>query len=1191
MKIALAGGGTGGHVYPLLAIAERLEKGEFFYFGTRRGAEAKMVKGMEFISIPALAFPTSKKDIPGLIKFLGVLPFGLIKAYRKLRKIKPVVLISSGGYVSVPVVIAAKLMGIPIVIHEQNLVPGRANRLLARFASAIGVSFRETKSLLQGKVYLTGYPLRKRIHRIDRKRARARFNIDENATVILVTGGSRGAKSINKAVAEIAPELLRKGLWVIHSTGIGSKGYKAYEETRKILDEKGVLEDNRYILREYIEEMEFAYSASDLIICRSGAGTVEEIKNVKIPAIFVPKLGLPGEHQLSNALPLKKEGVAEIAFEDYYSELSPEVLLQVVDKVIPKLSQMKERFSSFEEEKPEIEIEELIKKVIEPSKKESRSFYLIYKSEKYPLIFSRNVISSSPFASVRLKGLKTRLVFRIKNNTGFLDGYGEVKEKLKIEVDGMPLEFVVENREEKELKDRSFKGRFAFSALGILVSRIFGFVREIFIGGYFGASLATDIFAVSLMIASFFRRVVAENAMDSAFLPTFLRVKRRGGDHWKLAYSVLVFFVLSALGIVLALELSLPLWFKYIAPGFVKKGVLSEGIALTRIMLPYLLIIAAAGWASSILKASDRFAKAEGSSAFYSIGIILAVIFLSSKLKVFSLGVGVLIGGVLQLVFLLWVLFSRETEKRLGRISEFSVSFQGAVWVVALLTLPILLDVSFSKLSDIVDKILATPLENGAVAALYFAAIVFRLPVNVMGNSINNVVLKDFSWKLASREKVGALEVIYKGFELQFLTLLPATLFTLVFATPIIQLLFKRGAFDMRAVTMTASCLVFYSLSIIAWGLSSMAGRLFAARLETHISMLTNAAVISLNIILSIILVRTSMSFRGLALATSISLYFAVLLRFFILSMRMRKDEMKIDWIRIGKSFARWSLASVVSVASAYAFFRLLRGIKLISPFVSLLVSFTLSLILAIVFFVLFYFITRPVRHREKGHPISPLLLPPESMIEALEGNPDPFRQEMELRTQAFLNSPSWRMRNVGIKLVRMYGFAQYRREVEGALMNEKIGFIRRNAAMALGSLPPSKSSLEALLRGCRDEYYEVRAACARSLGIYGISSEEVRGALYTLLEDRWFEVRREAIIALSRIFAEEIIDRIKPFYSHRNYELRMACASALENLLEREKITPERASSEADLIMDVSEGFKPVFPIKNIISRLRGKK
>ena len=1191
MKVALAGGGTGGHVYPLIAIAERLGEGEFFYFGTRRGAEARMVREMEFISIPAVSFPTSKKDFIGLIKFLFVLPAGILKSYRKLKKIKPSVLISSGGYVSVPVVIAARLLGIPVVIHEQNLVPGRANRILARFASAVGVSFKETKSLLRGRVFFTGYPLRKRIQKIDKNKARALLGIEENATVLLVTGGSRGARSINRAVARIADELLKWGLWVIHSTGIGTPGYRAYEDTREILGEKGVLEDGRYILKEYIHEMELAYSAADLIICRAGAGTVEEIKSVKIPAIFVPKLGLPGEHQLSNALPLKRAGVAEIAFEDYREGLSPEVLLQVLNRVLPQVPEMKKRFSIIEEEEPEIEIEELIKEVVKPPERINRKFYLIYRGEKHPLIFARNVISSSPFSSVRIRGLRRKLVFRIKNNQGFLDGYGEIKNGMAIDVDGITLKFVIEDKSEEEERERSFRGRFAYSAFGILVSRFFGFVREIFIGGYFGASLATDIFAVSLMIASFFRRVVAENAMDSAFLPTFLRVKRRGGDHWKLAYSVLVFFALAALGIVVVLELSLPHWFKYIAPGFVKKGVLSQGIALTRLMLPYLVIIAIAGWASSILKASDRFAKAEASSAFYSIGIILAVIFLSSKLNVFSLGVGVLLGGILQLTFLLWMLFSRETEKRLGKISRFSVSFQGAIWVVALLTLPILLDVSFSKLSDIVDKILATPLENGAVAALYFAAIVFRLPVNVIGNSINNVVLKDFSWKLASREREGALNVIYKGFELQFLTLLPATLFTFAFATPIIQLLFMRGAFGPRSVIMTASCLVFYSLSILAWGLSSMAGRLFAARLETHISMLTNAAVISLNVLLSIILVRTSLGFRGLALATSISLYFAVLIRFLILSMRMRRDNMEIDWMRIGKSFLRWTLASTVSVSSGYAFFRLLKGIKIISPFFSLLISFTLSLTLAVVFFVLFYFITRPVKHREREHPISPLLLPPEAMVDALARDPEPYRNDMELRAQAFLRSENWRMRNVGIKLVRIYGFERFRRELEEALRKESIGFIRRNAADALASLPPEQTSLEVLLEGCEDEYYEVRAACARTIGVYGISSERVRKTLYRLLQDRRFEVVKETIIALSLIFGEEIIEKIRPFYSHSNYEIRVACARALENLFSRGKIDSGKASEEAGKIMDISEGFKPIFPIKNIISRLRGEK
>ena len=1191
MKVVLTGGGTGGHVYPLLAIAESLGYGQYFYFGTKKGAESRMVKGMKFITIPAVAFPTSSRDILGFLKFSVLLPVAVIKSFFKLRKIKPDVVISSGGYVSVPVIIAARILSIPVVLHEQNLVPGRANKLLSKYASAIGVSFKETKNLLSGKVFFTGYPLRKRIKRIDKELAREKLGIDRKARVILVTGGSRGAKSINEAIVKVAPVLLNRGYWIIHSTGIGTRDYRAFDETKRLLEKEGLNRDKRYILREYINEMEVAYSASDLIVCRAGAGTVEEIKQLRIPTIFVPKLGLPGEHQLSNVLPLKKAGVAEIAFEDYLSGLSPSVLLRTIERVEQKLDEMKKRFSLLEEEKPEISITDLVRKFLFPIKKKRKNFFLVFEGEKHPLIFGRNVISSSPFSSIRIKDLSKKIVFSVKGDRGYIEGYGELKGEKIIEIDGKTLIFREEEQEEEIERERSFKGRFASSAGGILTSRIFGFLREIFIGGYFGASLATDIFAVALMISSFFRRVVAENAMDSAFLPTFLRVKKRGGDHWKLAYSVLFLFLLFATGIVVILEATIPGWFHFIAPGFVRKGVLHEGIALTRVMLPYLILVTAAGWASSILKASDRFARAEASSSLYSLGIIISIVFFASRMGIFSLGAGVILGGILQLAFLFRFLFSRETENILGKMSKFSVSLQGAVWVVALLTLPILFDVSFSKLSDIVDKILATPLENGAVAALYFAAIIFRLPVNVIGNSINNVVLKDFSMRLAERNKKGALSVLYRGFELQFVTLLPATLFVFAFSVPLVRLIYMRGAFDERSVLMTSAALSFYSISIIAWGLSSMAGKVFASRLETHISMLTNAATITLNVILSIVLVKTTLGFRGLALATSLSLYFGAILRYFILERRMKKDGISVNWNRILNSFFKWLLASIISVGSGLAFFRLLKGIKLISPFVSLLFSFSLSLILAIVFFALFYFITRPMEKKEKSNGISPLLLPPTKMVEVIAKNPEPYREEMELRTEALLKSPSWHMRNVGVKLVGIYRFEQFRQIINKTLIEDKIGFIRRNAALSLANLPPTQESLGALMAGCRDNYYEVRAACARALGIYGISTEEVRETLYEMLKDKYFEVKKQAIVSISLLFGKEIIPEIRKFYSHSNYEIRMACAKALENLLKRGEISEETAAREAALILDASEGFKPVFPIREIISRLRGRK
>ncbi len=1189
MKIALSGGGTGGHVYPLLAIAEML-RGEFFYFGTRKGAEAKIVEGMDFIPIPAVPFPTSKKDILGFLKFLFVLPIGFFLAYKKLRKIRPVVLISSGGYVSVPVVLASRLLSIPILVHEQNLIPGRANRILSSFADVLGVSFPDTKKFLKGRVYFTGYPLRTKIKKIEKEKARKKLGLRKGAFVILVTGGSRGARSINRAVAKLSPKLLKEGYWIIHSTGIGSEGYNAYEDTKKILSEVGTEGDERYFLKEYIHEMEIAYSAADLVISRAGAGTVEEIKRVKIPAILVPKIGLPGEHQLSNAIFLNRAGVAEIAFEDYIAGLSTEVLFQHIKRLKEKIEEVKANFSKLSEEKPEIGIKDLFKNVVSGRRTKRKSFYLVWRGEKYPLIFSRNTISSSLFSTVRIKDFRGKIIFRVKDGKGILEGYGEIGRRARINLQGQELEFVEEEEEIREEIQRSFKGRFASSAFGILISRSFGFLREIFIGGYFGASLQTDIFAVALMVANFFRRVVGENTMDNAFLPTFLRVKHRGGNHWKLAYSVLSFFLISSLSLVILLEITIPSWFRYIAPGFVKKGVLSQGMALTRLMLPFLIIVSIAGWGSSLLKASDRFAHAEGSASFYSLGIIFSVVFLSWKFGIFSLGIGVLVGGVLQVIYLLFLLSSSETKERLGNSGKFSFSFQGALWIIVLLSLPILLDVSFSKLSDVVDKILATPLENGAVAALYFAAIVFRLPVNVIGNSINNVVLKDFSSKLASRQKEETLGVLYRGFELQFLTLLPATLFTLVFASPIIEILFKRGAFDMKAVSVTSACLGFYSLSIIAWGLSSMAGKIFSARLETHISMFTNASAIILNVILSIILVRTSLSFKGLALATSISLYFAAILRFFILSFRMKRDKMEIKWRRIGKSFLKWFTASLISVGSGYAFFSLLRGIRIISHFFSLLLVLTLSFTLAVVFFVLFYFMTKSSVRKRKRETVSPLLLPPEQMLDALRREPEPYREEMELRTEALLRSPNWKMRNIGVKLVEVFGYERFRDVLEKFLREEKVGFLRRNSARALSKLSPSEKSLKALIDACKDNYYEVRAEAARGIGIYGISSEDVKVVLYRLLEDGRFEVRMRAILSLASLFGKEIFPRIRRFYSRGNYKLRLACTEAICKLLERGMITKEEAEEEGKKIIDISEGFSVLFPIKEKIAEFRGK-
>ncbi len=1070
MKIALSGGGTGGHVYPLLAIAEALQDGEFLYIGTRRGAEAEMVKGMKFVALPAAPFPTSPADIGGFFRFFFKLIPGVLKAWRALGKFRPGVLISSGGYVSVPAVLAAKLRGIPIILHEQNMVPGRANRFLSRFASAVAVSFPETREAFSGRSYYTGYPLRKRIRRIPKEEARKRLGLPEDAVVIFAFGGSRGAKNLNRAMAELSPELLKRGWWVLHSSGIGSSGYKAFEETAKLLQEKGTWGHPAYLLKRFIEDMENAYSAADVVVCRAGAGAVEELKRVRKPAVLVPKMGLPGEHQFHNAMFFKRIGAGEVVVEGPQG-LAAGKLLEALERAVARRQEMERAYLKMKEQEPEIDFKALVEKVV-----------------------------------------------------GQGPGFGR---------------------------------RVFSSALGVSLSRAFGFLREVFIGGYFGTSLATDIFAVALTVASFFRRVVGENAMDNAFLPSFLKAREKGRGR-SLALSVLFFFLAATALIVLALELSLPHWFRYIAPGFAKKGVLEEGIALTRIMLPYLLFVTVIGWAGAILKGNNRFATAEGSSALYSVGIILGLFIFYKKFSFYSLGIGVLLGGLLQALFLL----SNLKKGYMGRGEEKRLRMDPAVFTVALLTLPILLDVSFSKLSDFVDKILATPLQNGAVAALYFAAIVFRLPANIIGNSINNVVLRDFSHRFHRGEMERASEVLQRGFKYHFMFLLPATAFTFAFSKPIVSVIFQRGAFGTKSLEMTSAALSFYSLAIIAWGLSAMAGKLFAARLETHISMWTNALAISLNVVLSIILVK-KMGYTGLALATSLSLYFAAALRFFILNRRMKRDGVEIKWDMVFASLLRWGLGVVISVASGYLFYKLFSGIPLRSRFLSNLFALSVSLTVSAVFLLVYYFITRP------GNGAAPV-------------GSSRKREFAKEEVEALLLSPRWEKVNQGVKLVGEMGLEEFRPVLE-KLLKEGNGFIRRNSAAALGKLPPAPSTLDALREAASDPYFEVRASVAEALGNY----PEGKNVLQKLLKDRWFEVKERAIISLAKIGGRDIIPLIRPFYQHINYRLRLASVEALLILRGRGVIGKEEARSEARKVLVISESFEPKFPIREKIAKL----
>ncbi len=300
MRVLLAGGGTAGHTSPLLATAVVLRErdAEITCLGTPRGLEVTLIPeaGFDLELVPPVPLPRR----PG--KALAALPVKLGKAARAtgdvFDRVRPDVVVGFGGYVSVPAYLVARRRGIPIVVHEGNAIPGVANKLGARFTEHVATSFPGTD--LPHATYI-GLPIRRLISQLDRAalraEARAYFGLDDRPT-ILVTGGSQGARRINLAMASAAHDLADAGIQVLHAAG---------RPEEVVVDPRPG--DPPYVIERFIDRIDLAYAAADLIVCRAGANTVTEVAAVGLPAAFVP-LPIGNGEQAHNAHPVVRAGGA-----------------------------------------------------------------------------------------------------------------------------------------------------------------------------------------------------------------------------------------------------------------------------------------------------------------------------------------------------------------------------------------------------------------------------------------------------------------------------------------------------------------------------------------------------------------------------------------------------------------------------------------------------------------------------------------------------------------------------------------------------------------------------------------------------------------------------------------------------------------------------------------------------------------
>jgi UDP-N-acetylglucosamine--N-acetylmuramyl-(pentapeptide) pyrophosphoryl-undecaprenol N-acetylglucosamine transferase len=310
IRLLIAAGGTGGHVYPGIAVAEEWRRrhpdSEVIFVGTSRGVENSAVPqaGFTLRTIAARGIP--RRIGFGVLRAVAAAVKSVAQAASILREIRPHVVVVTGGYVSGPVGLMAKLRGIPVVVQEQNSVPGATNRWLNLIADEVHISFVESRNYFRRRnnLKVTGNPIRRSLLRQDRTSAYEFLRLDPRRSTLLVFGGSRGAASINRAFQDALPRLDRlQNIQIIWQAG-RDEAPAMRERAKRVSIPVHVVP--------YLDQMEKAYAVADLAVCRAGAMTIAELTACGVPAILVPYPYATHDHQTVNARGLLERGAAEV---------------------------------------------------------------------------------------------------------------------------------------------------------------------------------------------------------------------------------------------------------------------------------------------------------------------------------------------------------------------------------------------------------------------------------------------------------------------------------------------------------------------------------------------------------------------------------------------------------------------------------------------------------------------------------------------------------------------------------------------------------------------------------------------------------------------------------------------------------------------------------------------------------------
>ncbi len=320
MKVLIAAGGTGGHIYPGIAVAKEIlrrdEKSEIVFVGTARGLETKIVPDNGFKLSLINSAGLKNVGLAGKLKGLFVLPQSFLEARSLIKSFQPDVVVGAGGYVSGPVLLMASLLRIPTLVMDSNALPGFTNRRLAPFVTQAALTFDEALPFFGKKGIVTGNPVRREFFDIEPKERSAKMNI-------LIFGGSQGARAINNAMADALPNLPKDKLNITHQTGEFD-----FEKLRETYNRAGW--ENADV-RPYISDMVAEFAECDLVICRAGATTCAELAAAGKAALMIPLPTAADDHQRKNAEALQSAGAARMILQ---KDLTGESLAQEITGLI-----------------------------------------------------------------------------------------------------------------------------------------------------------------------------------------------------------------------------------------------------------------------------------------------------------------------------------------------------------------------------------------------------------------------------------------------------------------------------------------------------------------------------------------------------------------------------------------------------------------------------------------------------------------------------------------------------------------------------------------------------------------------------------------------------------------------------------------------------------------------------------------